>query len=236
MKIFAVLGSPRGDASVGNKVLELIKGNLSKYEENIEMTIYRLNELNIKEADGSGNDFFTGHTLYNDDMELLELEMINSDVILFVSPVYVHSVSSYMKRFIDRISYWTHLFRLVGKKGFVISVSSDNGNKQVNDYLREVMEYLGINVLGEASIECAKILNNKNVLESYARFISTKIINSNTDELEFSISQKINYQVYRKKYMESKDCVEKEYWKTNHYFDYEDFEELFRSKLLEKNK
>lgn len=231
MKVFAFSGSPKRDASVGNKFLTMIKKRLKEMDPEIEFNIYIGSEYDIKETDGSGNEFVTGKTLYEDDMQFLEKELQESDFIIFLSPVYAHQVSSYMKKFIDRLSYWLHLYKLVGKYGYIISVSSNNGNEFVNKYLCSMMEYMGLLVLGETSLETTKIETDE-VLESYARFVCNKILlNEMEMAIDIPITQEQNFEVQKKNYIKKSGGFERDYWEQNGYFEMKSFEELFRSRL-----
>lgn len=234
MKVVVFSGSPAREKSIGNKFLELVRKNLMEMDSDISMDIYIGSELNIRETDGSGNEFAIGRTLYNDDMTVLENALLASDFIIFLSPVYAHQVSSYMKKFIDRLSYWLHLYRLIGRYGYIISVSSNNGNEFVNDYLRSMMEYLGILVLGETSLETVKI-GNDSILESYARFVCNKIIMAKDEvELDIPFSQAQNFLLEKENFMRKVGGFERDYWDKHGYFEMASFKELFLSNMKKR--
>lgn len=235
MKILMFSGSPKREKSVGNKLLNMIKDCLHESAPEIEVDIYIGSECNIIETDGSGNEFVSGKTLYNDDMLFLEKKFLESDFIILSSPVYAHQVSSYMKKLIDRLAYWLHLYRLAGKFGYIISISSNNGNEFVNKYLRSMMEYWGILVVGEASIETTKIDSDR-ILESYARFICKKILSVEMEPvIDVPVTQEQTFEVQKNNYLKREGGFERDFWKQHGYFEMESFEELFRSKLRAKN-
>lgn len=106
---------------------------------------------------------------FNEERQKISKEMMESDIILLISPVFIHNVSSYMKVFLDNFALWTHVMPLVGKVGVPISISSTNGNEFVNDYLTKIMNYWGILTHKSISITLA---NKKNeVIESYVRYV-----------------------------------------------------------------
>ena len=235
MKVLMFSGSPKREESVGNKFLNMIKDCLHECDPEIEVDIYIGSECNIIETDGSGNEFVTGKTLYNDDMLFLEKKFLESDFIILSSPVYAHQVSSYMKKLIDRLAYWLHLYRLAGKFGYIISISSNNGNEFVNKYLRSMMEYWGLLVVGESSIETTKI-NSDQILESYARFICKKILSVETESvIDVPVTQEQTFEIQKENYLKRESGFERDFWKQQGYFEMESFEELFRRKLREKN-
>lgn len=235
MKVLAFSGRPKREKSVGNKFLNMIKDYLQEVAPEIEFDIYIGSECNIIETDGSGNEFVTGRTLYDDDMLVLEKKFLETDFVILLSPVYAHQVSSYMKKLIDRLSYWLHLYRLAGKYGYIISVSSNNGNEFVNKYLRSMMEYWGLLVVGESSIETTKIDSDR-ILESYARFVCKKILLVKTEPvIDIPVTQEQTFEVQKNNYLKRSGGFEYNFWKQQGYFEMESFEELFRSKLRDEN-
>lgn len=94
----------------------------------------------------------------------IENEIINSDIVIFCSPVHLHNVSSTTKEFLDLFVEWSHTLRLTGILGIVVTVSSSNGNQSVNKYLHKVLNYFGLTVFGNLSInhtmEEEKVKNN----------------------------------------------------------------------------
>lgn len=232
MKVFAYIGSPRGESSLGYQFLKLVKDELATLDDSIELNVFRDDLLNIKEHDGSVIDFNSGQTIYNDDMKYIEEQMLCSDFIILVSPVYAHNVSSQMKKFIDRISYWLHLFRLTGKVGYVVSVADNNGVNYVNDYLTKMMQYLGIYVLGTLGLQANKINNDQNTLSSYSKYLSKKIVASQKlKKIDIPYEQEKLFINQRNRYLKSNtDSKEKIFWEKNDYLKYDSFEKLFINK------
>lgn len=84
----------------------------------------------------------------SDDMKIVKNILCNADIIIFSTPVYLKMVTSTMKQFLDRISYWTHLFKLHNKIGIIAITSASSGVNETNSYLIEVLSHLGISVVG----------------------------------------------------------------------------------------
>ena len=226
MIVFVFIVSPRGEKSLGYRFICLLEKELKEKCESLEMKIYRADQVQIKEVDGTANDFIKGHSLYDDDMEEIENEMLESDIIILVSPVYAHNVSSQTKKFIDRLSYWLHIYRLIGKMGVVVSTSSDNGNENVNAYLTEMLEYMGLYVIGDVSIQSERLVKQKGILESYAQIWAKRILLA--EATEFPNRQEENFQAQKKKFENLKFLTEeKKYWVKNGYFNVRSFKELY---------
>lgn len=235
MKVVAFSGSPMRKESIGNKLLIMIQKQLKEINPEIIMDIYIGSELSIGETDGTGKEFVIGKTLFKDDMQLLEKALLESNFVIFLSPVYAHQVSSYMKKFIDRLSYWLHLYKLAGRFGYVVSVSSNNGNALVNEYLRSMMEYFGLLVVGETSLETTKI-ESDNILKSYARFICNKILMTQNDfEINIPLVQEQNFEIQKDNFLQKIDGFERNFWDKQGYFKFDTFEELFLSRMEQKN-
>ncbi|WP_162607350.1 flavodoxin family protein [Clostridium perfringens] len=233
MNVFVYIGSPRGEESMSYKFIKEVEKASKELDSSINFDIFRADKVDIKESDGSSLDFINGQTLFNDDMQIIEESLLKSDFVIMVSPVYAHSISSQTKKLIDRLSYWLHIFRLVGKNGFVISTSCNNGNELVNAYLTEIMQYLGLYVTGELSLETSKI-NDDNIFQSYVRFLAKKIIMSKSiSELDIPSTQEKMFQHQKDlQYNSVKlDSKERRFWEENGYFNYDSFEDLFKSKM-----
>lgn len=155
-KIFVYIGSRSGEKSTTlqyiNNVLNKVTESVGK--DNVEVDLYITTSCKINNCLGCNACFYTGkcHQDNKDDMKLIKSKMLNSDFVIFASPVYMHNVSGDMKIFIDRISYWTHLIKLAGKVGVAIATSSGNGLEITTNYIHKVMAYLGIKVVGEFGV------------------------------------------------------------------------------------
>lgn len=104
-----------------------------------DIYIYTPNELKINDCIGCSKCFFEGKCFILDDMSIVKNKLIDSDLIIFASPVYVHQITGCFKTFIDRIGYWTHTLKLTGKIGVSVALSDNNGNEFVIEYISKVM-------------------------------------------------------------------------------------------------
>lgn len=152
-KIFIYIGSRAGKNSTTLKYINnvLNKTIESVGRENVEVDLYITSSSKINNCLGCNACFYTGKCPQDneDDMELIKSKILNSDFVIFASPVYMHNVTGDMKVFIDRISYWTHLLKLAGKVGVAVATSTGNGLEITSNYIHKVMAYLGIKVVGE---------------------------------------------------------------------------------------
>lgn len=235
-KVFAYIGSQSGENSNTALVMTKILDNVIKLSNNkVKYDLYTAKGLNIERCQGCNSCFFTGRCpldeKYGDSMAQMKEKMLSADLIILGSPVYAHNVSGDMKTFIDRITYWTHLLRLAGKTGCVISTSSGNGTTFVNNYLEKIMSQLGIKVIGKifaSWIQIDEIRNSRKMnkeIEEYSNiifeYINGKKIES--DELLESVFSAYKNSI---KSFEKYPNAEYSFWKENGYLECNSFSDL----------
>ncbi len=71
-----------------------------------------------------------------DDSIMLRDKMLAADGILFISPVYVHTVSALMKNFYDRFAYMCHQPRFRDKAAMFVVTTELTGGKETLEYMR----------------------------------------------------------------------------------------------------
>lgn len=232
-RIFAFVGSMQSENSVTYKeTLKLIKAIIKISDKKVEYNIVTAKNKSIEICRGCQLCFKEGHcSISSDELEKIKEYMIQADLIIFSSPVYAHNVSASMKNFIDRIAYWTHLFRLTGKYGIIITTSSYSGNIIVEDYLCKIMNYLGINIIDSLNITLIN-QNSQEVYEKRNKIAKNYVdLNKGFIKLNTSKFQEKVYGDFRKYYKligkKYPDNIEYKYWSENNYFKFDRFEELF---------
>lgn len=231
MKIFAYIGSYRGKLSYSNYI---IKETISIISKNYKVSkddifICSPNNYKIYDCIGCCNCFSQGNCTLKDDMNFIKEKLMESDLIIFSSPVYLHHVTGNCKSFIDRIAHWTHIMKLSGKLGVVISITDSNGAEFVTEYLSKVMEYLGISIIEKIEIKTQRI--TKEALDSIIRVKSKKIIKEiDNGNYEVTSFQEIYYQMQRQTAMGNTEMMsdyEKKYL-LDRVDKYEHFNEYFQ--------
>ncbi|NRT74873.1 flavodoxin family protein [Clostridium beijerinckii] len=239
-RIFVYIGSQKGENSnTVHFAEEILKKVAEESTEEIKYEIFTPKNANIKSCKGCSRCFVKASCNQDntDCMNVLKKKMIESDFIIFGSPVYVHHISSDMKVFIDRISCWLHLMRLAGKPGVVLSTASSNGSDFVLNYLYKIMTYLGIKVVGRfnAFVDMPKQLSSEEFLKSniseYAKVICDYISGNKeveTDEILEAVYKSLkNVMIFKK----GSDSMEYTYWEQNNMLECESFSEVIKAKL-----
>ena len=143
MNITVIFGSPRKKNSF--ILTQAFERELKKLDD-FSFEYFFLNETDLKTCIGCHNCLFLGeeNCPLKDDREMLTEKMLNSQGIVFVSPVYVSQVTSLMKNFIDRMAFLCHRPQLYHQHALVISTTGVMDLKEVLKYLTEVAFMWGI--------------------------------------------------------------------------------------------
>lgn len=229
-RIFVYMGTRRGSASNSLKVINLLREEIDKItEEEIIYEVYTPLDIEINTCIGCCTCFSKGYCVMDskDNFNYVKEKILGADFVIFVSPVYAHSVTGDMKIFIDRISYWLHLFKLAGKKSLAISISSTNGNDYVNGYLKKILEIAGTQVVGTlgVTIDGPCMLSDEGFLEETLPLIASKIIGemnsksftTSREQEKFFLSMQTIYGNTAKNLREQ--SYEYNYWKNNGMFE-----------------
>ena len=166
MKVFIYYGNI---VSTGSKATLFLEELIKQFKSHstFKQVIVRTPENMDLRFMTSWNDVLADDTV--GDREIIKKEMLESDLIIIISPVFLHNVSAYTKLFLDNFASWAHTMPLIGKVGIPISLSSNNGNQFVDDYLRKIMNYWGITTMKPMSLELTGL--NNNAMNSYIRFL-----------------------------------------------------------------
>ena len=234
--LVAIIGSPRGYNSNTYKIAFKILQELRNRNIEILPKFFILSELEINKCIGCAKCFFNASSCvsFRDSMDEVEKALLESDLIIFGSPVYAHNVTGEMKIFIDRLSYMLHLLKLTGKYGITISTSSSNGNVSVDDYLNKIMLHLGINVIEQISYKDLYKYEYKDFsvcINNIANSITSDILTKSNELQEkiFSINKNAYLKIYQNELKNKTVLKNKEalYWHDNRYFNFNSFKELF---------
>ena len=149
IKIYGLVGSNKRNGTSYNLIITLI--NLIEKifsSKGLEVT-YKIDyvcDLDIKECVGCCNCFKSGECIIDDDMKVIKSNILESDMLVVISPVYLNQISGTLKKVLDRIAYWTHLMPLIGKRGIILANSSFSGTQESIDYLELILNHLGVSV------------------------------------------------------------------------------------------
>jgi len=170
--ILAIIGSPRKKGNTDilvSKIGEGAKAGGAQVE-----TLY-LGDLDIKECDGCHRCWRGKECSKDDDMRDIYQKIIESDAIIFGTPVYWYGPTGLMKLFIDRFVYFNcpeNRSKIKGKRA-VIAVPFEDDNPEtarlVVEFFEKSLGYLEMRIVGKIIVggvgKKGEILDKKNRLE-----------------------------------------------------------------------
>lgn len=151
-KILGVVGSPRRNGNTHVLVSRILEG---AKKEGAAAEILLLNDLTIAECDGCHSCWEGKGCSKNDDMNNIYQKIIESDVIVFGTPVYWYGPTALMKGFIDRFVYFNcpaNREKIKGKSA-VIAVPFEEENPEtaalVVAFFEKALAYLQMKLVGK---------------------------------------------------------------------------------------
>ncbi len=152
MKVLVIVGSSRGKGNT-YKITKQLEEKIKELRD-VEFNYLFLKETNLEQCRGCFTCVTKGEHLcpIKDDRPKIEEQMLNSDGIIFASPVYVFSVTALMKNFIDRFSYASHRPLFFNQSAMAVSTSSGGGLKETLNYLESITRSWGFNFVDKLGI------------------------------------------------------------------------------------
>jgi multimeric flavodoxin WrbA len=176
MKILAIGGSPKkgNTYSVLNEIKE-------SYPD-IDFNLLMLKDVNLEYCKGCYTCVRFGEDKcpLKDDRDMIIKEILDSDGVIFASPVYVNSATSLMKNFIERLGYEGHRPRFYDKFAMLIAVCGMFGARETNKFMDDIFTSFGFSVVASLELSVAtksekeKTYNHEKIIEAFNKFI-TKI-------------------------------------------------------------
>lgn len=229
-KQILVITCGRKSKSTTNELVNIFFEKIRDYSSNnFNHEIFNIKEKNIKSCIGCEKCFSTGFcTIKNDDMDYIKDKLLNSDIIIFATPVYLNHIPGELKIFLDRLAYWTHLFKLSGKLGTILITTSNSGVEQVGSYLKSILNNLGVVCTGVVHYIAAR--PSLKSLEKEALVLSDYITGNTmikaTPEMEYSFK---TFQAMLNRNLYSNE--ELRYWKDNGMLSMDSINELINKNI-----
>lgn len=151
MKCVVIHGSPRR----GNTwdVLNIVLNELKDIH-NIEFDVIELKKVKLDTCIGCFNCILKGEDKcpHSNTMKNLIDRIENAEVIIMTSSVYSMQITGLLKNFIDHMSFNFHRAKFYKKKGLVIATTAGAGHKQATKYMKEVLEFWGLNKVNKIAV------------------------------------------------------------------------------------
>ncbi len=213
MKLLGISASPRKNKS---NTLALLKEVLSGAEESGgKIEIVHLCDLEIE---------FCRHCELchkalmvcpiKDDAHMLLAKMLESEGIVFASPVYIDNITGYLKTFLDRSTHFIHCQRLLGKYVGAVATAGGGPQQMVLDYIHHYSSVCGAQYVGGVS----GVVPISEKVENKAKELGKNLTMSIRNKTEFAQEMKeiLSRREYFKRVIEfhkEEWSEEYEYWK-----------------------
>ena len=230
-KILAIVSSRKGRESNTYKISKILLDRLIEQTTDISYDIITPNEYLINNCLSCNNCFTNGICAQDqkDDMSKIKGMIEDSNFIILGTPVFAHNVSGDMKAFIDRISYWLHIYKLNNKFSATITTSTSNGNLYVNNYLKKVLTLMGTYNIFDiefTTVEPNLFQDDNFMTNELNNYINT--IKTHLDSMDFksNIMQENAFQHLKFSIQEyPHNNAEYKYWENNKIFECNSYQE-----------
>ena len=213
MKLLGISASPRKNRS---NTLVLLKEVLSGAEgEGGETEVVHLCDLKIefcRHCESCHKNLMV--CPIKDDAHLLLTKMLESDGIIFASPVYIDHITGYLKTFLDRSTHFIHCQRLLGKYVGAVATAGGGPQQMVLDYIHHYSSICGAQYVGGVSGVVPISEEVKNRAKEMGRNLTEAI--KNKTEFHQEMKEILSRRDYFRRIIEFRKeewSEEYEYWK-----------------------
>jgi multimeric flavodoxin WrbA len=150
-RILGIVGSPRKNGNTHVLVSKILEG---AEKAGLSTECVFLRDLSIKECDGCHVCWKGKECSKKDDMNLIYPKLIESDVIVFGTPVYWYGPTALMKGFIDRFVYFNcpENRGKIKNKSVVIVIPFEETNPEtaapLEHFFKKCFQYLELKLAG----------------------------------------------------------------------------------------
>ena len=152
IRVFSFVGSGAGDAShtkvLSDRLARELRAQAESRGEELAYECVTADQLSISFCRSCNSCFGTGVCPLDasDGVGDLKRRLLEADVVLFGTPVYLAEMSGATKCVLDRIAFWSHRLELAGKVGMALVTTSNNHGPQVERHLRELLQFMGLSM------------------------------------------------------------------------------------------
>ena len=149
MKICVLNGSPKGKRSSTYHLYTLFLDQL-KQKEDVEIVEFIAKNDFPDHCTGCDSCIIRHENLcpHREKVAPIEKAILEADLLVFISPVYVMSLSGRMKTLLDHFGYWFNLHRpreeFKSKTAMIFSTAAGDGTKFAIENIKRVLKFWGI--------------------------------------------------------------------------------------------
>ncbi len=150
IRMFSYVGSAAGSTShtkeLSDRLAAALAELLRERGEDLSYECLTADRLQVSLCRSCNSCFGTGSCPLDatDDVGELKQRLLEADIVLVGTPVYLAQMSGATKCVLDRIAFWAHRLELAGKAGMALVTTSNNHGPQVERQLRELLQCFGL--------------------------------------------------------------------------------------------
>ena len=210
-KIILINGSAR-KKNTYNVLLQIEKILKDK---GFETEIINLFDYRIADCVGCETCVGNNACILKDDMPAVMEKILDSDALVFGSPVYMDSVTSRFKTFADRSNVWVHKPQLAGKPVMFAATTASTGIKEIKRFFGSYSTGLGMRK-GECVYRVGRKITDPIEKKELSRFLT--LLEKDTKYYAPEIDEIIMFTVQKVMALKSsKD--DRKFWEEKNWFD-----------------
>lgn len=221
MRILMINGSPREGGNTG-RLLDLLSDGLtsqaSAQRRAVQVETLALRGLRLCRGCRVCFDKGEQYCPLKDDVPMIYEKMLNADLIIMASPVYVDDVSGTMKTLIDRLAYLCHRPGLYGKGAYLLTSTGTTSSAHALGTMAMALRTWGVRVLGQDGIVAGALTEKGEIAARYgkkiaktARRMLTSLATGKAEQP--SLVSLLFFQIQRKSWLKQADAsLDYRYW------------------------
>jgi len=224
MKILSIVSSMRKKGNTNNTVDFIVEELTKKLDEKL-LTIEKifLGDYNIQYCRGCRVCFNSGEEdcPLKDDLLNIRDKILDSDIIIFGSPIYVEDINGIMKNWIDRMAFNNHRPAFAGKAVYIITTSGIGSSNHALKTMKKALTAWGFYVIGQSNFRTGALMKIKDLKQKYKKKIgkitneikNTMINNEVSNPRFYSlVSFRVQQKYWQKNSEEKRNTYDYKYW------------------------
>lgn len=235
--ILIISGSPRPKGNT-YKIMQHIQAEMESLGTYTYEWVF-LKKVNLGFCKGCLNCMKKGeeHCPCNDDALEIRDKLLAADGIVFLTPVYVHTVSALLKNLYDRFAWCCHRPRLLGKSALLLVTTELSGIDETLAYMAFPANAWGLTIADAVGVVYPTFQSNPQYraqkeirLQSAAQSFHTQL---HAEKRDFSMPRLAFFHLMKKKVTLHKDVLPYDYqfWRDNSWLEKSFYDETGLPKL-----
>jgi multimeric flavodoxin WrbA len=225
MRILEICGSPRQEGNTEH-IIDLCNQKIYdvyKTKDKITYDIISIYSSNLSWCKGCRICFNVSENMcpHNDDLLIIRKKMVEADLIIIGSPVYVEDISGGMKNWLDRMAFNCHRPFLIGKPVYVYTTSAANASKHAIKSMKRAVISWGGSVNNNDNFIMGQKMNRDVIGKAYGKIIEKRMhkIIEVYRRKSVSLYSLISFGIQKRYWKRKEHTVDYNYWAKMRWFE-----------------